>query len=69
MQVVSGAYGREKVHFEAPPAKFVRKHILQFLTWFEEQQDIDLVLKAAVAHVWFVTIHLLMTETGGLSER
>lgn len=57
MQVVSGAYGREKVHFEAPTAKLVQKHMSEFLTWFEEKQDIDMVLKAAVAHFWFVTIH------------
>lgn len=57
MQVVSGAYGREKVHFEAPPVGLVQKYMSQFLTWFEEQQDIDSVLKAAIAHLWFVTIH------------
>lgn len=57
MQVVSGVYGREKIHFEAPPAAPVQKHMSEFLIWFEEQQNIDSVLKAAIAHLWFVTIH------------
>lgn len=57
MQVVSGAAGREKVHFEAPGAKLVDNEMSVFLEWFEARQNIDPVLKAAIAHLWFVTIH------------
>ncbi len=57
MQVVSGALGKEKVHFEAPPAKEIRKEMESFLSWFNEGPDQDLVLKSAIAHLWFITIH------------
>lgn len=58
MQVVSGRPGRESVHFQAPPAERVPSKMATFLTWYEsEQPGLDLVLKAAVAHIWFVTIH------------
>ena len=57
MQVVSGAMGKEKVHFEAPNSKRVAKEMKHFLTWFKKEQELDLVLKAAIAHLWFVTIH------------
>lgn len=57
MQVVSGPYGRERVHYEAPPADAVDAHMAAFLAWFEATQAIDPVLKAGIAHLWFVTIH------------
>ena len=57
MQVVSGPIGRERVHFEAPPATRLGAEMAKFLEWFEGSQTIDPVLKAAVAHLWFVTIH------------
>ncbi len=57
MQVVSGAMGREKVHFEAPASKLVPVQMNTFISWFNTNQDHDLVLKAAIAHLWFVTIH------------
>ncbi|TLU96552.1 Fic family protein [Dyadobacter sediminis] len=57
MQVVSGAMGREKVHFEAPPSKLIPAEMNTFISWFNANQDHDLVLKAAIAHLWFVTIH------------
>lgn len=57
MQVVSGPYGREKVHFEAPSADRLPIEMAHFLTWFEAPTSIDPVLKAAVAHLWFVTVH------------
>lgn len=57
MQVVSGPIGREKVHYQAPPAKRVNKEMRAFLTWFNRKDSTDPVLKAAVAHLWFVTIH------------
>ena len=58
MQVVSGAMGREKVHFQAPDSLFMEKEMNQFLDWFNTNNPkVDLVIKAAVAHLWFVTVH------------
>jgi Fic family protein len=57
MQVVSGALGRERVHFEAPTADRVDPEMRAFLEWFEAASKTDAVLKAALAHLWFVTIH------------
>lgn len=57
MQVISGAYGRAKVHFEAPAAERLEDEMQQFLIWFEDKQEPDPVIKAAIAHFWFVTIH------------
>lgn len=57
MQVVSGAMGREQVHFQAPDANLVDAEICQFISWFNSNIDVDLVLKAAISHLWFVTIH------------
>lgn len=57
MQVVSGTPGREKVHFEAPAGKQVLREMKAFISWFNAKTDLDPVLKAAVAHLWLVTIH------------
>lgn len=58
MQVVSGAMGKEKVHYEAPKADQLDTEMSRFLDWFNNMSsDIDPVLKAAIAHFWFVTIH------------
>jgi Fic family protein len=57
MQVVSGPVGRERVHYEAPEAALLPTEIKVFLRWFNGDQNIDPVLKAGVAHLWFVTIH------------
>ena len=58
MQVVSGALGKQKVHFEAPPSDAVGDMMTCFLAWINNTADnIDPIVKAAVAHLWFVTIH------------
>jgi len=57
MQVVSGPMGKEKVHFEAPNSEKIEDEMSKFLDWFENNNELDLVLKAAIAHLWFVTIH------------
>jgi Fic family protein len=57
MQVVSGPIGKERVHYEAPAAARLRGEMKKFLDWFEKERSTDLVLKAGVAHLWFVTIH------------
>ncbi len=56
-QVVSGPIGRERTHFQAPAAKHLKKEMKNFLIWFNRDDAIDPVLKAGVAHLWFVTIH------------
>ena len=57
MQVVSGPIGRERVHFEAPPAANLDREVSAFLDWFNSPPTTDPVIKAALAHFWFVTIH------------
>jgi Fic family protein len=57
MQVVSGAIAKERVHYEAPAAGRLRAEMKRFLDWFNKEDSSDLVLKAGIAHLWFVTIH------------
>jgi Fic family protein len=57
MQVVSGTLGRERVHFEAPTAARLPQEMGRFLDWFNGGPAMNWVLKAAVAHLWFVTVH------------
>ena len=57
MQVVSGPMGRERVHFEAPAAARLDEEMRAFIDWFNTDTPADAVLKAALAHLWFVTIH------------
>ncbi len=57
MQVISGPMGKEKVHFEAPNSDLLEKEMSSLLNWFSQNNKIDLVLKASIAHLWFVTIH------------
>lgn len=68
MQVVSGPAGREKVHFEAPGAERLEKETKTFLTWFEKKSDLDAVLKAGIAHFWFVTIHPFEDGNGRIAR-
>jgi len=57
MKVVSGNFGREKIHFIAPSADRVPHEMERFLTWLIAKEGMDLVLKSIIAHFWFVTIH------------
>lgn len=57
MQVVSGPIGRERIHYQAPAAKKLKREMAAFLKWFNGPTTIDPVLKAGLAHLWFVTIH------------
>lgn len=68
MQVVSGIIGREKIHFEAPDAKKVKSEMKTFLKWFNTENTIDPVLKAAIAHFWFVTIHPFEDGNGRIAR-
>lgn len=68
MQVVSGALGKEKVHYQAPPAAQIENEMRIFFDWFNLEKNTDLVLKAAVAHLWFVTIHPFEDGNGRISR-
>jgi Fic family protein len=57
MQVISGAYGRERVHYEAPAAGQLDNEMNEFLAWYNGENKLDPVAKAALAHLWFVTLH------------
>ena len=72
MQVVSGGYGREQVHFVAPSADTLSDELDKFLYWFNtspnEQENTDLVIKAGIAHLWFVTLHPFDDGNGRLTR-
>ncbi len=68
MQVVSGAMGKEKVHFEAPDSALLDNEMSLFLDWFNNNTETDLVLKAAIAHLWFVTIHPFEDGNGRITR-
>ena len=69
MQIVSGAMGRERVHYEAPPSDAVPGMMNEFLLWINSgNAGIDPVLKAAVAHLWFVAIHPFDDGNGRLTR-
>ncbi|MEP2878149.1 Fic family protein [Nisaea sp.] len=69
MQVVSGRIGRETVHFEAPSADRLDSEMAAFLSWFEtDHKDLDPVLKAGIAHLWFVTIHPFEDGNGRIAR-
>ena len=57
MQVVSGAMGKEKVHYKAVNPELVKIEMDKFLDWFNNEKNLDPVLKAAIAHFWFIIIH------------
>ncbi|MFK8039597.1 MAG: Fic family protein [Crocinitomicaceae bacterium] len=57
MQVVSGAFGREKVHYTAPEAPLLNNEMNQFINWYNSDKKLEPVIKSAIAHLWFVSIH------------
>ena len=68
MQVVSGAMGKEKVHYQAPDAANLEKEMNAFITWFNAKDTFDPVLKACIAHLWFVTIHPFEDGNGRIAR-
>lgn len=68
MQVVSGPIGREKVHFEAPNADRLDKEMQAFIKWFDDKDSTDPVLRAGIAHLWFVTIHPFEDGNGRIAR-
>lgn len=68
MQVVSGALGKEKIHYQAPPAAQLENEMQIFIDWFNLEQENDLVLKSAIAHLWFVTLHPFEDGNGRMAR-
>jgi Fic family protein len=68
MQVVSGPYGKQRVHYEAPPAPRLEAEMQHFLDWFNSPPRTDPVLAAAQAHLWFVTIHPFEDGNGRIAR-
>jgi Fic family protein len=68
MQVVSGPIGKERVHYEAPIAEKLTAEMDGFLGWFNAKPDVDPLLKAAIAHLWFVTIHPFEDGNGRIAR-
>lgn len=68
MRVVSGPIGKQKIHFEAPGADRLEKEMQAFLKWFGNNHDIDPVIKAGIAHLWFVTIHPFEDGNGRIAR-
>ncbi|MGD9882057.1 Fic family protein [Reyranella sp.] len=68
MQVVSNPYGRVRVRYEAPAARLLDAEMRAFLDWFNTPGTLDPVLKAAIAHLWFVTIHPFEDGNGRMAR-
>lgn len=68
MQVISGPVGKETVHFEAPKADRLEQEMNNFLKWFDSKDNIDPVIKAGIAHFWFVTIHPFEDGNGRIAR-
>jgi Fic family protein len=68
MQVVSGPMGREKVHFEAPEAERLEAEMTRFIKWFNAPPATDPVLRAGIAHFWFVAIHPFADGNGRVAR-
>jgi len=68
MQVVSGAMGKEKVHYQAPDATTLKKEIKIFIEWFNDKDKLDPVIKAGLAHFWFVTLHPFEDGNGRIAR-
>jgi Fic family protein len=68
MQVVSGPFGREKVHYEAPSAGRLDTEMNSFLEGFNAEDNTDPVIKSALAHLWFVTIHPFADGNGRIAR-
>jgi len=68
MRVVSGAIGKDKIHYEAPPAKRIPAEMKAFLKWFANPGDIDPLITSGLAHLWFVTIHPFEDGNGRIAR-
>jgi len=68
MRVISGGMGKETIHFEAPPSELVGKEMESFVRWFNSENKMDGLIRAAVGHLWFVTIHPFEDGNGRIAR-
>ena len=68
MQVISGAMRQEKVHYQAPESALLENEMQQFMDWFNNEMNLDPVIKAGIAHLWFLTIHPFDDGNGRISR-
>ena len=68
MQVVSGSIGRERVHFEAPPAEQIPEESARFLEWLNQPKEIDPLLASGLAHLWFISLHPFEDGNGRIAR-
>ncbi|MES2217287.1 MAG: Fic family protein [Pseudomonadota bacterium] len=68
MQVISGGIGREVIHYEAPSAERLHAEMARFLKWLNAPSKTDLIIKSALAHFWFVTIHPFEDGNGRIAR-
>src|SRR5574344_385868 len=68
MQVVSGAIGHEKIHYEAPPAKNLKKEMDKLINFINFEDETDLIIKAGIIHLWFVIIHPFEDGNGRIAR-
>ncbi|MBQ9657122.1 MAG: Fic family protein [Prevotella sp.] len=66
--IVSGMFGREKIHYIAPPPDRVEEEMQKFLTWFDKEESVSSVIRSAIAHFWFVSIHPFEDGNGRLAR-
>jgi Fic family protein len=68
MQVVSGSIGKEIIHFQAPAASMVEREMRGFINWFNRNDYNDQIIKSAVAHLWFITVHPFADGNGRIAR-
>ena len=68
MQIVSGELGKEKIHYQAPEASILGKEMNLFINWFNSEDKLDPVIKAGIAHLWFVTLHPFEDGNGRIAR-
>ena len=66
--IVSGMFGREKIHYIAPSPDRVEEEMQKFLTWFDKEEPVSSVIRSAIAHFWFVSIHPFEDGNGRLAR-
>lgn len=66
--IVSGMFGRERVHYIAPDPERVEAEMARFLEWFNEEEDVNSIIRSAIAHLWFVSIHPFEDGNGRLAR-